>query len=152
MANRTMQQKTMKMQRQRRAWAKSLQRRGMMVPNRDVIKNYKHHARGLEDAEFVDRIAEEIIPDFKRREKLFQQAVKEAGLPEGCDQRVLGPTGKDNLQESWIYSNSQRNCFVLVHVDLETRIERKSMAFLTLELLMMEWEGGAIRWREITKR
>ena len=152
MANRTMQQKTFKMQRQRRAWAKSLQRRGMMVPNRDVIKNYKEHARGLADAEFVDRIAEEIIPDFKRREKLYQQAVIEAGLPEGCTQRVLGPTGKDNLQESWIYSNSQKNCFVLVHVDLETRIERKSMAFLTLELLMMEWAGGAIRWRDIRKR
>lgn len=138
----------LKLQRQRRAWAKSLQRRGMMQPNRDVIKNYKLHARGLEDREFVDSIAREILPDYQRRVKLARQAQLEAGMPEGCDQRVLGPTGKDCLQESWIYSNSQKNCFVLVHVDLTTRIERKSVPFSSKELLLMCWEGGAINWRE----
>lgn len=138
----------LKLQRQKRAWAKSLQRRGMMQPNRDVIKNYKLHARGLEDREFVDRVAAEVLPDFKRRQKLYQQAKIEAGLPEGCDHRVLGPTGKDNLQESWIYSNSQRNCFVLVHIDWEQEIERKSMAFLSIDNLMMCWEAGAIKWVE----
>lgn len=137
----------LKLQRQRRAWAKSLQRRGMQVPNREVIRNYKAHAKGLEDKEFVDRIADAILP-HKMKEKFRKQAELEAGLPEGCDHRVLGPTGRDALQESWIYSNAQRNCFVLVHVDLETRIERKSMAFSSLELLMMRWEGGAINWRE----
>jgi hypothetical protein len=139
---------------QRRAWAKSLQRRGMMQPNREVIRNYKDHARGLEDREFVDRVAAEVIPDFKRRQQLYRQAQIEAGLPEGCDQRVLGPTGKDALQESWIYSNAQRNCFVLVHTDWEQEIERKSMAFLSIEVLMMCWEGGAINWvdkRKVTK-
>lgn len=134
------------MARQRRAWFNGMRARGLKVPNRDVIKEYKHHARGLEDREFVDRIASEIIPDFERRKKLAEQARIEADLPDGCDHRVLGPTGKDNLQESWIYSNSQRNCFVLVHIDLEKEIERKSMAFPTLELLVMCWEGGAVRW------
>lgn len=140
----------LKAKRQRRAWAKSLARRGMQVPNREVIKNYKLHAQGLEDKEFVDRIADAIIP-HQLKEKFRKQAELEAGLPEGCDHRVLGPTGRDNLQESWIYSNAQRNCFVLVHVDLETRIERKSMSFSSLELLMIEWEGGAIRWRDKRK-
>lgn len=137
-----------KLKRQRRAWAKSLQRRGMMQPNREVIKNYKEHARGLEDVEFVDRIATEIIPDFAKRQKLAKQAQLEAALPDGCDQRVLGPTGKDELQESWIYFNSQRNCFVLVHVDHTSRTERKSQPFSSLVLLEMCWEGGSIRWRD----
>ena len=138
----------LKLRRQKRAWAKSLQRRGMMQPNRDVIRNYKLHARGLEDVEFVDRIAAEILPDFKRRQKLALQDKIEAGMPEGCDHRVVGPSGKDQLQESWIYSNSKRNCFVLVHVDLTTSIERKSVTYSSLDLLMMCWEGDAIRWRE----
>lgn len=137
----------LKLQRQRRAWAKSLNRRGMMVPNREVIKNYKLHAKGLEDKEFVDRIADAILP-HRMKEKFRKQAELEAGLPEGCDHKVLGPTGRDALQESWIYSNSQRNCFVLVHVDLETRIERNSPPYSSIELLMMFWEGGAIQWRE----
>lgn len=147
MANRNMQQKAMKMRRQKRAWAKSLQRRGLMQPNRDVIKEYKAHARGLEDKDFVDSVANEILP-FKNKEKLRRQAELEAGLPDNCDHRIIGPTGRDALQESWIYFNSQKNCFVLVHVDLEESIERKSQTYSSLEMLMMVWEGGAIRWRE----
>ena len=139
------------MVRQRRAWFNDLRGRGLKVPNRDVIKEYKHHAKGLEDAEFVDTIATEILPDFQRRQKLYRQAQLEAGMPDNCDQRVLGPTGKDNTQESWIYSNSQKNCFVLIHVDLIECIERKSMTFASLDTLMLEWEGGAIRWRENRK-
>lgn len=133
------------MVRQRRAWAKQLNRKGGFTPNREVIKNYKLHARGLEDRAFVDRIANEVAP-LKNKERLYKQAMQEAGLPDGCDNRVLGPTGRDCLQESWIYSNSRRDCFVLVHIDMEQEIERKSPVFSSLELLMMCWEGGAIRW------
>lgn len=146
MANRNMQQKKLKMARQRRAWFNNLRGRGLKVPNRDVIKEYKHHAQGLADVEFADRVASEIIPDFEKRKKLALQAQQEAALPSGCDNRVLGPTGKDNLQESWIYSNARRDCFVLIHVDLEQSIERTSQTYSTLELLMMCWEGGAIKW------
>lgn len=145
MANRTMQQKELKMRRQRRAWAKSLTRSGGKQPNRDVIKMYKHHARGLEDETFVDTVADLVAP-FADKQKLKRQAELEAGMPPECTLRVLGPTGRDQLQESWIYFNSRKTCFVLVHMDLEQRIELRSTTYSSKELLVMCWEGGRVDW------
>lgn len=158
MANRTMQQKRLKMARQRRAWAKQYRQRSFMVPNREVIKEYKHHAKGLEvDERVIDEliILQQIkdknpnpgIPQMvseERKAALRRQA--ELEMETNTDLRVLGPTGRDALQESWIYFNSQKTCFVLQHIDKIDGIERKSVTYSSRELLMMCWEGGQVRW------
>ncbi len=144
MANSVMAAKTVKMKRMRRAWARSLSHKGGFEPNREVIKEYALRARGLgEEGPIVDY---GIQPG--KLEALKRQAELEAELPNGCDNRVIGPTGVDCLQESWIYFTSRKDCFVLVHRDLEQGIERKSVTFSTKELLIMVWEGGAIPWAE----
>lgn len=158
MANRTMQQKRLKMARQRRAWAKQYRQRSFMVPNREVIKEYKHHAKGLEvDERVIDELV--ILQQIKdknpnpgiprmtseeRKAALKRQAELEADT--GTELRIIGPTGRDQLQESWIYFTSRKDCFVLVHRDLDLRIERRSVTFSSKELLIMCWERDAINW------
>jgi len=158
MANRVIAAKITKMKRMRRAWARSLVRKGGFNPNREVIKEYSLRARGLAvDETAADKIAAELLrkdgegPLEKRIppgrvEALQKQAELEAELPNACNMRVIGPTGVDQLQESWIYFNSRKDCFVLVHRDLTEGIERKSTAYSSKELLLMCWEGDAILW------
>lgn len=160
MANRAMAAKRIKMAKERRAWAKQFSRRGYMQPNREIIKEYKNHAQGLGlDEQVIDQmviiiqkregVSNPHVPKMDgegRKAALKRQAELEAVLPNGCDQRIVGPSGRDCLQESWIYFNSQRNCFVLVHVDLTTCTERRSTTYSSLELLMMCWQGDAVRW------
>lgn len=147
MANRNMQQKVLKMKRMRRAWANSLRGRGMMQPNRDVIKQYARAARGLEDKEFVDRLADSKGPFIgAKKEVLKQQGELEAWLPEGCNMRFLGPGPKTPWQESFVYHNSRRDCFVVIHWDIQLGIERRSTTYSSKELLLMCWDMDAIQW------
>jgi len=147
MGNRVMAQKRLKLQRQRRAWAKSLGRKGLQQPNRDIIKMYKHHAKGLEDKDFVDRAADQLGPAIaKRKEALAKQGELEAWLPDGCDMKFQGPGPSSPFQESWVYHNSRKDCFVVIHLDKYNGIERRSTTYSSKELLLMCWEGNAIQW------
>lgn len=134
----------MKLRRQKRAWANNLRGRGMMQPNRDVIKQYALAARGLEDTEFVDRLADPI--PVKNREALKQQGELEAWLPDGCDMRFRGPGVNNPFQECFTYHNSQKNCFVVIHVDIAMGIERRSTTYSSKELLLMCWDMDTIVW------
>lgn len=156
MVNRVMQQKRLKMQRQRRAWAKDYQRRGMMQPNRDVIKEYKQRAKGLAVFEYsVDQAIsymmadgrKEIIQKQRAVEATLRQAQLEACLPMDCEQRVRGPGPQHALLESFIYFNSKKTLFVLVHRDLNEGIERVSQPYPNKDLLLMSWEGDSVLWK-----
>jgi len=140
MANRTMQQKRLKMARERRAWAKAYQRRTPKPPNREAIQHYAAHARGLEDNQFVDS------PPPKITSKQKQQALLELMMPVDCDMSVRGPTAPDIFQESLIYFNPTKTKFVLVIKDLEQRTERISIVFSSKELLIMCWEMDRVCW------
>ncbi len=140
MANRAMQQKRLKMARERRAWAKAYQRRTPKPPNREAIQHYAAHARGLEDNQFVDS------PPPKITAKQKQQALLELMMPTDCDMSVRGPTTPDIFQESLIYFNPTKTKFVLVIKDLEQRIERISIVFSSKELLIMCWEMDRVNW------
>jgi len=158
MANRVMQQKRLKMARQRRAWAKEFRQRNFRQPNREVINEYKQRNLGLEVDEahinalvILQQIKEKdpnpgipVMVSEERKAVLRRQAELEASID--CDMRVLGPTGRDALQESWIYFNSLKTCFVLLHIDKVDGIERKSTTYSSKELLLMYWEAGQVRW------
>lgn len=160
MGNRVMAAKRMKMARQRRAWAKDYQRRGFMAPNREVIKEYKERAKGLavfEDA--ADRLLSELVSPGKKeilasqREKyaVLRQAQLEAHLPLECEQRVRGPGPQHARLESFIYFNSRKTQFVLVHRDLNEGIERVSQPYPNKDLLLMSWEGDSVLWKVKSK-
>lgn len=147
MANRAMQQKRAKMTRERRAWAKAYQKRAPKPPNREAIRHYASHVKGLKDDQFVDSPAPEITVQQK------QQALLELMLPDDVDLSFHGPTVPDIYQETLIYFNSRKTKFVLVLRDLEQKIERVSTVYSSKELLMTCWGMDRVAWvgkREIT--
>lgn len=148
MANRTMAQKRIKLMRQKRAWANSLRGRGMMQPNRELIRMYADHARGLEDREFVDSMANALGPAIAaRKEALKKQGEFEAWLPKDCNLRFAGPGPNiPGHQECMSYTNSRKDCFVVVHRDIKSGIERRSTTYSSKELLTMCWELDTIVW------
>ncbi len=156
MGNRVMAAKRLKMARQRRAWSKDYQRRGYMQPNREVIQEYKQRAKGLavfDDA--VDRLLSELVSPGKKeikkdqrlREAVLQQAQLEAALPMDCTMRVRGPGPQHARLESFLYFNSQKTKFVLVHRDLNEGIERVSQPYPTKEVILLCWEGDNVLWK-----
>lgn len=150
MGNRVMAAKALKDKRQRRAWAKSLGYKGGFTPNREVIKSYKLHARGLEDADFVDSVVNSVAPYLRgqrdKKEKLAAQGAIEAWLPDDCILKSTGP-GPENQYERWLtYSNSRKDCLVVVHMDLHNGIERRSSTFSSRDYVMLAWELDAIKW------
>ena len=160
MANRTMEVKRIKLKRQRRAWAKNYRQRNFRVPNREVIKEYKHHANGIPvDEAAIDAfiILDQIkhnhpnpgVPKMDgvgRKAALKRQAELESKLPDGCDLRFTGPSVPDMYQETFIYFNARRTKFVLVLRDLEHKIERMSYVFSSKETLVFAWEQDMVRW------
>jgi|SRR5882724_6058826 len=140
MANRVMAQKRLKMARQRRAWAKQYEKRAPKPPNREAIRHYASHVKGLEDNQFVDS-PPPVIPPKKK-----EQALLELMLPDDVDMSIRGPTIPDIYQETLIYFNPKKTKFVLVLRDLEKRIERVSTVFSSKELLIMSWEMDRVFW------
>lgn len=175
MANRVMEQKRMKIKRMRRAWAKPLSRKSGMNPNRIVLNEYKERAKGLAiDERDADMIAAELIfredmgfskklsrslaqagafPREKqtphgRIEALRRQGELEAVMPDGCDLRIRGPGPSNCYQESFIYFNAQKTCWLVLHRDLRKRIQRRSITYSSKELLLMLWNMDKTTWVE----
>lgn len=140
MANPVMKAKRLKMARERRAWAKAYQKRAPKPPNREAIRHYADHVRGLEDNQFVDS-PPPVIPPKKR-----EQALLELMLPDDVDLSVRGPTVPDMYQETLIYFNAKKTKFVLVLRDLENKIERVSTVYSSKELLVMCWGMDRVYW------
>ena len=150
------------MVRMRRSQPKTFRQRNYFQPNREIIKEYQNRAAGLGVDEAV---IDEMIMLQKLKEKdphpgvhhmtgegrkaaLKRQAELEAKMPNQCELRVLGPTGRDELQQSWIYFNPTKTCFVLVHIDNTQNIQRMSMTYPSKDLLMLSWELGRVLWVE----
>lgn len=153
MSNRVMAAKGLKLKRQRRAWAKTLSRKGYMQPNREVIREYKDRAAGLavfDDAPQVrfDAVMHRMSREAGQRklEALKKQAQFEMGLPRDCEMSFKGPTVPDMYQETLIYFNSTKTKFVLILRDLEQRIERVSTVYSSKELLIMCWGMDKVAW------
>lgn len=134
--------------RMRRAWGKSFSRSKLLQPNRMMVSMYADHARGLEDKKFIDRVGTAMGPAIaKRLEALQKQGEFEAWLPKDCNLRFAGPGPNiPGHQECVSYTNSRKDCFVVVHRDIKSGIERRSTTYSSKELLTMCWELDTIVW------
>lgn len=151
MANRVMQQKIHKMQRQRRAWARPLSIGGGKTPAKGVIQEYKHRAKGLgvDEAE-IDRLILETYghlpfactPSGKTEIKELLRRLKEDVpqlyffdiFPENCYQRVR------------CYHNAQRSCFIIVHDNFRRRVIHQSIEYHDKDLAVSKWHSGKVTW------
>lgn len=151
MGNRVIAAKRMKMKRQRRAWAIPLSRNGGQTPNRIVINEYKNRARGLmiED-DISESIIQKLCHDTQKKEALKRQASFELELGDAL--RYRGPGPNNEQEESWVYFNSQKTGFFILHKDKKLGIERKSITFSSKEVLYFKWAKGKVTWVEIRDR
>lgn len=154
MANRTMQAKTVKLRRQRRAFAKKLAYRGMSVPNREILGEYKMRAKGLEiDENDEDNLIRAIYKrdpwtgmTEARREVLRRLVHIREAVPEmlffwlpGYPNSVVGAR---------IFFNAQKNCFILAEDDYRRGIMKVSLASGNKHILIDLWSRGKLTWQE----
>ena len=134
MSNRTMQQKALKLRRQRRAWAKSYSMPKHIVANRSVLKEYKERAKGLGlavDTETVLRHMQVLT------------------LPENLQEQRLFFTVLDNCWHRLeCYFNSQKTCFVLCYTDKRKRIVMRSIEYGSKERALHVWHHSKVIWVE----
>ncbi len=150
MSNRTMQQKTLKLRKQRRAMPKELMRNGI-VPNRGVLGEYKERAKGLGVSEdevnlliktIYKRDPTPSIPAGESKEiKALLKELKER-IPEQYFFSVL-----DNCWHKTIcFYNAQKTCFVMAHTDLRKLITRRSIEYNSKDRIMQAYYSGKIIW------
>lgn len=67
----------------------------------------------------------------------------------GNAMRFRGPGPCNNYEESWIYFNSSRSAFFILHLDKKIGIQRKSISYSCKEILITKWNMGKVTWVEI---
>ena len=156
MPARWIEQKKLKMVRMRRAWAKPLERKSGIRPNRIVINEYKERAKGLAiDEKEADKTAAALLGEregFKgvppgKVEALKRQGELEAILDDATF-RIRGPGPSNHYQESFIYFNSKKTVWRVLHRDLRRKVESLSIVYTTQEALRLRWEMDKITWIE----
>lgn len=151
MANRTMQQKRMKMRRERRAWAKPYSRPSGIIPNKGVLKEYKERAAGLGISEYEQDL---LVQKHYKRDPI-------ASVPAGESKEVKAALRrlKEQLPEMQFfnildnssyrlrcYFNSDKTCYVLVFKNKEKNIEYRSIEYASRQRVMYVWEKNKVTW------
>ena len=150
MSNRTMQQKALKLRKQRRAIPKYLMKSGI-IPNKGVLGEYKERAQGLGISEAeVDLLIKTLykrdpipsIPAGESKEiKALLKRLKE-DIPEQYFFSVL-----DNCWHNTIcFYNGQKTCFVMAHTDLRRQITRRSIEYGSKDRIMQAYYSDKIIW------
>jgi hypothetical protein len=151
MANRTMQAKSLKLRRQRRAWAKPLARSNHTVPNKGVLQDYKERAKGLgvNEAEVDDMIRryykrepfsgtgpgrKEVITLLEELRHIVPAMLFFDIFPANCYQRCR------------CFFNSQKTCYILVHDDYKRGTVRRSIEYPSLERASSLWFREKVTW------
>lgn len=150
MANRTMKQKTLKLQRQRRAWAKPLAIKNYRIPNRGVIQEYKLRCNQLgipeyEIDEFIKTMYGKDVPhtpNVARLEVLETLSDMKIVIPtlaffeiiDNCYQRVL------------CWYNDKHDVFILTHTDKRRNIYRRSIHYPSKEIALQWYHRDKVVW------
>lgn len=155
MANRTMQAKTMKMKRMRRAWAKPYNIPSDIRPNIEVLSDYQMRAKGLA---FSDAEQEELYRMyFKRASFKGVSPPRKEVLDTLIKVREVSPAMLffnviDNCyQRARMYFNSQKSQWILVHEDYIRCNLRRSTIYRTKETLEIAWNTNRVIWVERSK-
>lgn len=147
MGNKSIEAKRQKLKKLLRKGAVPLQR-GLRVPNRIVINEYKHRAKGLAfDDDLSDSVIQKHAHSLERQAALKRQADREMAFD--TELRFKGPGPCNVYEESWIYFNSKMSCYFIVHTDKKLHIERRSIEYSCKEILITKWNMNKTTWVEL---
>ncbi len=145
-----MQQKSLKLRRQRRAWAKPLARASGIVPNRGVLAEYKERAAGLGISEYeIDQLIRKL---YKRDsiEGIPAGRVEVLALLKELKQQVPEMHFFSILDNGWWHAacfyNSEKTCFVLALTDLRKHTVRRSIEYGSKERALHVWNHNKVIW------
>jgi|SRR3569833_1186498 len=147
MANRTMQQKEMKM---RRAWAKPFSRPSMIVPNRGILQQYKNAAKGLAVPDYE---VDQMIRDLYGRDPFKNTPSARAEVVQLLEQMKLHVPSLqffqliDNCyQRALCWFNPTQTCYVLTHTDKRRHMFKRSMEYPSKADAMSAYHRDKVVW------
>jgi len=149
-----MQQKGLKLRRQKRAWAKTYGRSNHTVPNRGVLNEYKERALGLGVNEFE---VDELIRTQYNREAIYgftpgQKEVHE--LMADMRKRVpelMSFTLMDNaFYKATCNFNADRSCYSISITDKRAGVMRTSIEYGSKALAVGQFHNDKLRWASKT--
>lgn len=150
MANRTMQAKSLKLRRQKRAWAKPLAIASGITPNRGVLGEYKERAKGLGLSEYEQ---DQLIRLFYKRDPIVGTPAGRAevlALLEELKKRVpelMFFEVLDNCyQRCVLFYNSDKTCWIVSHTDKRKHITRRSIEYGTKSRALQVWYMDKVIW------
>lgn len=150
MTNRNMTTKVLKIKKLRRSFPKNYAANYVTVgrrPNQEILAGYKERAKSLAfDEAFWDWVSP---PRFKgvppARYAVLQQIEK---LEERFPLKLCFSIISTSFQKCLIFFNSEKTCFVVVHVDYVKGIFRRSLAYSNKERAVSAWNTSKVRWVE----
>ncbi len=150
MTNRTMQQKALKLRRQRRAWARPLLIRSGIRPNAEVISGYKQSAKGLA---LSDQELDALVY------MLFGTQHKGISPPRKAVADTLLSIEKDDISDFFYrtildnqyqrvraYHNGTETNWTVVHENFSQNYIRRSIIYGSLKICKVRWEQKRLSW------
>lgn len=165
MANRTMQAKRLKLQRQLRRLPRVIEDppgeftehsktpipkrllaegvRAPQIPQREILQGYKHRAKSLEKEEGRTRF--EGVPAGKFDIILAQQSQRVETL---VDSRIGFVIAKTKVHWAKVFRNSQGTAFVILYVNFKEGVIRTSMTYRFQKNIVDDFRSNKLTWVE----
>jgi hypothetical protein len=151
MANRTMQQKSMKLRRERRAWAKKYSMQSQVTgPNRGVLQEYKERACGLGVSEFE---IDETIKRLYKRDPIHGIAAGKVEVLQTLAELkkrvpdLLSFVVMDNCFHRVVCMfNSEQTRYSLAHTDKRKHLLRTSREYYSKKQALEYWTADKVTW------
>lgn len=140
--------KTLKLKRQRRAWARPFSVKSGIIRNREVIEQYQNTAKGL-----GLEIAQVRFPNIAPGRREMMDRLQTEGDPlRGILTDIKDPlfySVVDNArQRCRLFYNSQLTCFVLQWVQWEKGLVRLSITYASAERAKNVWFSDTVTWKK----
>lgn len=148
-----MQQKALKLRKQRRAWARPFSVKSGIRPNVEVIQGYKQSAEGLalSDAE-LDKLVFMLFGTQHKGISPPRKAVLDTllsidkgDIPEFFYRTILS----NQYQRVRAYHNALEDNWALVHENFQENYVRRSIIYGSLRLCKVYWEQKRVCWTHL---
>jgi hypothetical protein len=147
MPARWLQAKTIKLKKQRRAWARPLSVKSGIQPNRDVIKQYQETAKGLGKL-----IAEVRFPNVAPGRKEIMDRLKDDDFLREIIYDIKDPffvNIVDNARHRCrLYFNSGMSCFILQYMQWDKGRAKISISYPSSTRALEVWNTENVIWKK----
>lgn len=139
MANRALQAKTIKLKRQRRAWARPLSVKSGIQPNRDVIRQYQDTAKGL-GKPIAEAIYKNVQPGRYETKNRADEILRQFNDP------LFFTYIENSHQRVRIFFDSKHTKFIIQWVQFRHKKAYISKPFMSTDDAIYAFQNDLITW------